>query len=477
MDMSVRPRPRNRHRVALRWKHMRPRAPKTIAIVISVVLVACTPVTPTGDAIPPVVETIPADTTATTSVASTTASSEPETTTTTLVDPTGDFLESLVDAPAVTASVGTGFRTWQRTDGVWVAGPLTTYADGPFDEPPLAVVTPAGLVHGAAGTVVLGDGVAASGLGELADVAVAGAFPVAITFDGGRVQAVDLATGSATLLYQGSGEVTGASYGSGRMVVVRGAGGESLVTEVGSDGSTSTLDLLTDGAPLSVVLTPDGSTLVFSTDADDSDVYTLPVGSQGPAAAIPLPVEGPITRLDTDGEWVAGMVGDQSFLLDLTSGTAFVGPVGVRFSFDRSTRAYTGPGVEQIIDGRFFGWVRSAGAGSIEFDEADFLTGEDAAAAAEAAGEESPPPNDFFIRNTTEDTTPIPLADDPDIRIQGNVLQAGIGLEPVTLAQWLLLIEGDSSVIDFEWYGAGALPYWVTVQGGEIVAVEEVYLP
>lgn len=446
-------------------------------VLIAVVMAACTPVTPTGDPAPPVVETIPVPTTGTASVPSTTSSTVPPTTATTVIDPTGDFLESLDDAPAVTASVGTGFRTWQRQDGVWVAGPLVTYADGPFEAPPLAVMTPSGLVHGAGGTVMVDDRMAASGVGELADVAVAGPSVVAITFDGGRVRAVDLATGSTTVLYEGAGEVTGASYGSGRLVVLRGSGGESLVTEVGSDGSTSTLDLLTDGAPRSVVLTPDGSTLVFSTDADDIDVYTLPVGSQGPAAAIPLPVEGPITRLDTDGDWVAGMVGDQSFLLDLTSGVAFVGPAGVRFTFDRSTRAYTGPGVEQIIDGRFFGWVRSAGAETIDFDEAEFLTGEDAAAAAEAAGEESPPPNDFFIRNTSEHTIAIPITGNPDIRIQGDVLQAGLGLEPVTLAQWLLLLEGDTDVIDFDWYGGGALPYWITVEGGQVVAVEEVYLP
>ncbi len=451
-------------------------------VAIAVVLAACTPVTSTGDPAPPVVETIPVETipvetTAATAGADTTAPTTPDTTTTTLFDPTGDFLESLVDAPAVTASVVTGFRTWQRTDGMWVAGPLATYVDGPFEVPPLAVVTPSGLVHGVAGTVVVGEQVVATGVGELADVAVAGSNGVAVTFDGGQVLAVDLATGSVTVLYDGSGEVSGASYGSGRLVVLRGSGGESLVTEVGSDGSIGTLDLLTDGAPRSVVVTPDGSTLVFSTDADDTSVYTLAVGSQGPASAIPLPVEGPITRLDTDGDWAAGMVGDQSFLLDLASGVAFVGPEGVRFTFDRSSRAYTGPGVERIIDGRFFGWVRSAGAGAIEFDEAEFLTGEDAAAAAGAAGEESPPPNDFFIRNTTEDTTPLPLAEDPDIRIQGNVLQAGIGLEPVRLAQWLLLLEGDTSVIDFEWYGAGALPYWITVEGGKVVALEEVYLP
>jgi hypothetical protein len=448
---------------------------RTAVVAMVVVLAGCAPVTSTGDPSPPVVDTIPAETTTTTSVP--TASTSPETTSTTLVDPTGDFLESLVDAPSVTASVVTGFRTWQRQDGVWLAGALTTYADGPFDTPPLAVVTPSGLVHGVGGTVVVDDRVVASGVGELADVAVAGSNVVAITFEGGQVRAVDVATGSVTVLYEGAGEVSGASYGSGRLVVLRGSGGEALVTEVGSDGSTSSLDLLTDGNPRSVVVTPDGATLVFSTDADDASVYTLSVGSQGPAAAIPLPVEGPITRLDTDGEWVAGMVGDQSFLLDLVSGVAFVGPEGVRFSFDRASRQYTGPGVDRIIDGRFFGWVRSADADAIEFDEAEFLTGEDAAAAAEAAGEESPPPNDFFIRNTTEDTTRIPLADDPDIRIQGNVLQAGIGLEPVSLAQWLLLLEGDTSVIDFEWYGAGALPYWIAVEGGEIVAVEEVYLP
>jgi hypothetical protein len=133
--------------------------------------------------------------------------------------------------------------------------------------------------------------------------------------------------------------------------------------------------------------------------------------------------------------------------------------------------------VDRIIDGRFFGYVRSVTATAVVFDEAEYLTGADAAAAAEAAGEESPPPNDFFIRNTDTATKRIPISDDPDVRIHGDVPQAGIGLEPVDLRQWGSLLAGDTDAIDFAWYGQGTLPYWITIADGTIDSVEEVYLP
>jgi hypothetical protein len=450
-------------------------------MVTAALLAGCAPVSTVGDPAPPVVSTIPGDTAVTSSTAAPAepGSDGPSTTTTTLPDPTGDFLDSLLEAPAVTAVVSTGFRRWDRQDGVWLAGPLTTFADGPYAEPPFVAATEAGLVHGSpGGTVYLDDEPVAPDAGTLSDVAVSGDVVVAIVIEGGTVTAVNLADGSSHLLYEGAGEVSSASYAEGNLLVVRGTGGEAVVNVVSGSEPSRALDLLTDGNPVSAVVTPDGATMVFSTDVEgEATVYTLPLGSQGPAAAHPLSVEGRVSGLDTDGDWVAGQVDDRSFLLDLGTGSVFVGPPNVRFVFDRADRNYVGPGVDRVLDGRFFGFVRSADGEAVVFDEAEFLTGEDAARAAEDAGEESPPPNDFFIRNSRDETQSIPLSADPDVRIQGDVLQAGIGLEPVTLAQWLLLLEGDTSVIDFDWYGAGALPYWITIESGRIVAIEEVYLP
>ncbi|MDH4119970.1 MAG: hypothetical protein OEW30_21520, partial [Acidimicrobiia bacterium] len=259
------------------------------------------------------------------------------------------------------------------------------------------------------------------------------------------------------------------------LIVVRGEGDEAVATEVGPTGTVSNLDLLTDGAPRSLVVTPGGSTLVFSTTVDEAAVYTLPVGSQGPATPFALGVEGLIDHLDTDGGWVAGTVGDNSFLLDLSTGAVFLGPPGVRFSFDRTERVYLDPETAAFVEGTFFGYVVDASDSEIVFDEAEFLTGDDAAAAAEAAGEESPPPNDFFIRNTTDRTITLRLAPAVEVFVQAGFPEAGVGAERITLDEWLGLRRGEP--LDFDWYGAGALPYSITVKNGRITVIDEVYLP
>jgi hypothetical protein len=363
-------------------------------------------------------------------------------------------------------------------NGLWSAGALTTFEGAAFDDPPLAVFTCAGFVYPTRdGSLVAGDAQPVNMDGRLADVAMAGSQPVGFVVDGRAVRALDPGDGSSDLLFEARSQILSASYGAGIMLVVRRGPTGPIAEVVDATGAPRPLDLLTDGAARSMVVTPDGGIMVFSTTVASGTVFTLPIGSQGPAAAHSLPRNGPVTNLDTDGTWVSGKVGEESFLLDLTSGATFTGPAAVRFSFDRDTRSYVGAGMDRIIDGRFFGYVRSVTANAVVFDEAEYLTGADAAAAAEAAGEESPPPNDFFIRNTDTATKRIPISDDPDVRIQGDVPQAGIGLEPVDLRQWVSLLAGDTDAIDFAWYGQGTLPYWITIADGTIDSVEEVYLP
>ncbi len=404
-----------------------------------------------------------------------------ETTTTTL-DPTAVFLETVTEAPSLTAFTDGGFRSWQRIDDAWSPGPLTRYVEGPFDIPPMGASTPSGVVYASPeGTIHLvlddDDLTVPSVQTELYDVAVAGDTAFAIVGPEGVV-ALDTATGESEPVFDARLPVESASYGGGQLLVIQGTGAEALASLVDRQGRSARLDLLADGNPVSAVLSPDGGSMFFSTDAsDDGVVYTLAIGSQGPAAPFPLDLPGPVTRLDTDGVWVAGIAGRNAFLLDTSTGDVFPGPSDVRFVFDRTDRTYLGSGATRIIDGRFFGWVRSATPGSIQFDEAEFLTGDDAAVAAEAAGEESPPPNDYFIRNTSEDTSRIPVAEGVEVRVQASYPEAGVDWESVTREVWLRLLAGDLSAVDFEWYGQGTLPYWITIEEGEAILLEEVYLP
>ncbi len=443
----------------------------------ALMLTACVASNP--DAAPTTTSAPATDVPSTEAPDTTTTSAE---TTTTTVDPTAEFLETVAEAPALTAFADGGFRTWQRVDDAWSPGPLTRYEEGPFDAIPTGASTSSGVVYGSPdGTIHLvqdgDDRVVPSGQTVLYDVAISRDTAFAIVGPDGVV-ALDTATGESAPVFDARLPVESASYGGGQLLVIQGTGAEALASLVDRQGRSARLDLLADGNPVSAVLSPDGGSMVFSTDAsDDGVVYTLAIGSQGPAAPFPLGLPGPVTRLDTDGEWVAGLAGRTAFLLDTSTGDVFPGPSDVRFVFDRTDRTYLGSGATRIIDGRFFGWIRSATPGSIQFDEAEFLTGDDAAAAAEAAGEESPPPNDYFIRNTSEDTTRIPVSDDVEVRVQASYPEAGVDWESITREQWIRLLAGDLAAVDFEWVGQGTLPYWITIEEGEAILLEEVYLP
>ncbi len=134
---------------------------------------------------------------------------------------------------------------------------------------------------------------------------------------------------------------------------------------------------------------------------------------------------------------------------------------------------------------RQFGYVTAhdQGSGTVTFDRADFLTGAEATQAARAAGAIGPTeqvPNDYFIVN--EDIATVDLGIDPDAKV---ILQACFVDGPcvteteVTVVQWFRLMAGEEAGLpaSFQWYGLGALPYWLTVAGDTVVEVDEVYLP
>jgi len=133
-----------------------------------------------------------------------------------------------------------------------------------------------------------------------------------------------------------------------------------------------------------------------------------------------------------------------------------------------------------------FGWVRSfvsdAGATMVAADAAEMLTGEEAVAAARedgVIGADEDLPNDYYIRNPDESTTEFTVSPDVVVTLQA-CYDGGecVTTEEVDLDTWSVLLGGeDDPGLDWDWYGAGQLPYNFTVEAGVIVEVQEVYLP
>jgi hypothetical protein len=310
---------------------------------------------------------------------------------------------------------------------------------------------------------------------------------------GAKVVAVDVASGDRVDLYDAAvDDVVGASYGGGTTLVVKEEGDRRAVHLIVNESDRGPIDILTAGQPDSAVLSPDGSRIFFTvlrSGVPGSSIYTFGIGTEGPALEVPIPVDAGqwVCDLDTDGRWVAGAVHPDgsdrvvgAFLYDLEAAEAYVTDVPMRLTLSRAERTFVRPGDPQVIDGRFFGYLEglraAGGAATLAIDYAEYLTGDSASRAAEAAGEASPPPNGYFIRNTDPTVRRIPVAPDARVSVVANFPEAGPGLEPITVEQWVRLVNGDASAVDFDWFGAGTFPYWVTIEAGIITAAEEVQL-
>jgi len=152
------------------------------------------------------------------------------------------------------------------------------------------------------------------------------------------------------------------------------------------------------------------------------------------------------------------------------------------------TTATTAPGTPEIADGREFAYVTAVTVTGKETvvtaDYAQFLTGEEADRAAREAGvigEGESVPNDFFIVNQNPRLRSIPLAADAPIAVQACFVDGEcVTTVEVSVDQWVALVTGrqpDDLPEGFQWYGQGTLPYWLTIENGVIVDVEEQYLP
>jgi hypothetical protein len=127
---------------------------------------------------------------------------------------------------------------------------------------------------------------------------------------------------------------------------------------------------------------------------------------------------------------------------------------------------------EAVRDGRIFAEVDSIDASKreVQFDVAEFLTGDAAEkAAADEGGEVN---NDYYIRNTTKRSDVLPFSDDVEVKV-------------VDWDHCCKVTDGDLATLakSFESGGrydddaGGSGPFFLTVRGGMVVKIEEQYLP
>ena len=135
-----------------------------------------------------------------------------------------------------------------------------------------------------------------------------------------------------------------------------------------------------------------------------------------------------------------------------------------------------------LDDGRHFGYVRAVNIASdpatIDFDVAEFLSSQIAQDAAVEDGvirPGEPVPNDYYIRN--EDKSVESLEVSPDVKVTHVQCPTSCseGL-PGDFDAFAAAFKGQGYTLNDEYRGAES-QYWVTVDGGEVVAIDEQYLP
>jgi hypothetical protein len=127
-----------------------------------------------------------------------------------------------------------------------------------------------------------------------------------------------------------------------------------------------------------------------------------------------------------------------------------------------------------LEDGHHFVYVTSGsrledGSSEVEFNLAEFYTG--ARAEQEAAEDGNDAANGYYIVNDNDRLRILPLAD--DVEVSYIPVDACCELQPGNVDAWLEAVL-ETNPTD---YGGTDVPWWFTVQGGEITKIEQQYLP
>lgn len=120
--------------------------------------------------------------------------------------------------------------------------------------------------------------------------------------------------------------------------------------------------------------------------------------------------------------------------------------------------------------------TNTSGKTTISADYAQMLTGDAAAKAAKANGDESPPPNDYYIVNANKKVRVLPVKAGIQVTLtskdDGTVDTNGYKVSLGQYQDWMSGMGGR----DFENI-LKAVPYYITIKNGVVIAIEEVFLP
>jgi hypothetical protein len=137
------------------------------------------------------------------------------------------------------------------------------------------------------------------------------------------------------------------------------------------------------------------------------------------------------------------------------------------------------PAPATLADGTYFGFVESIDTGSdaMAFDLACFYTGEEANEKAAQRGDEVPVPNDVYIVNDNPATRDVPVDPATELRLVdwNACCETSPGAELDALAT--AIPQGDLVEIDGFRYAGSLSPYWITIEEGRVVLIEEQFLP
>ena len=139
------------------------------------------------------------------------------------------------------------------------------------------------------------------------------------------------------------------------------------------------------------------------------------------------------------------------------------------------TATTRGPSDEQ------FGYIRSVStagpSATLAFDVAEFLTGGEAQRAAEEDGAVAPGeavPNDYYIRNPDKSTQTLPIA--TTARITARRCPLCRNGRPGNVEDFLGSFMKQGQTYADPYRGAKSL-YWLTIEDGTVVAIDEQYVP
>ena len=130
-------------------------------------------------------------------------------------------------------------------------------------------------------------------------------------------------------------------------------------------------------------------------------------------------------------------------------------------------------------DRRWYGHIRSLDPDSLRLDPAEFLTGEAAQRAAEAVGVVEfgePVPNGYYVHDPDPATFEVALADDVRVTRVACPDSCRDGV-PGDLEGLIRSFREERDYTLADPYRGAQSQYWVTIEDGRVVAIDEQYLP